>query len=121
MRGAAHPLTLTRLGPVVPDAEGRGRAVPTGAPARLYGRLEALRPRELDSARRLVPEAAAVAQVPVGTLVAGLPLDDQCQVEREDAPAALAGLWQVGAVQPTVAALRLFLRRPDAQRGRVRA
>lgn len=118
MRAAPYDLVLTRLGPSVPDAEGRGRSVAQGAPTQTRGRLKHLSVREVDQARQLVDHAEAVAHVDVQTTVAGLPVDDACQVKWPDAPASLSGLWDVAAVHHTPALLRLLLRRPQRLRGR---
>lgn len=121
MRGAKDWLILTRLGPAVPDAEGRARPAVQGEPTELWGRLTSLNSlarRETEVALQLVPDAVAVAQVPTETQVAGKAVDDACQVQRVGAPGPLAGLWDVGAVLSTDVVLRLVLRRPKALRGR---
>jgi hypothetical protein len=71
----------------------------------------ALSAKEVEVARQLVSEAAAVAHVDLGTTVGVEVVDDHCQIQREGAPVPLDGWWDVAAVIATPAYLRLLLRR----------
>ncbi len=90
-------------------------------PINVRGRLATLssnRQSEHEQAGQMVEGVEAVAHVDVGTLVAGSPVDNRCQIQRVDAPAPLAGLWDVAVVRYVDAHLRLLLRRPEKVRGR---